>query len=294
MLYYRPADKLVAVATHGRGLFTTDAFATTSVANEYFLVGNPYAAPVRPAFIELSAGLAGNFWMWDASDINFGRYVAFDRITGQRLRLDLKGITHQVFRADSAATERFIIVMSKPAPPAASIRLEAAVDGRSVRLDWVVRDGYELNAHVLERLEADGSRKVISTFGPAVDGERKYSWVDADAPKGLNRYLVTASGRSGLKTMSNPATADIPVDVRGISLFPNPVRNDLRVSVSVSLNQDTRLNILDAKGTVVHRQRRMTAGGNMLVDVRDWPAGVYRVVLSDATGILATESFIKE
>lgn len=33
MLYYRPADKMVAVATHGRGLFTTDAFATTSVAD---------------------------------------------------------------------------------------------------------------------------------------------------------------------------------------------------------------------------------------------------------------------
>ena len=33
MLYYRAADKMVAVATHGRGIFTTDYFATSSIAD---------------------------------------------------------------------------------------------------------------------------------------------------------------------------------------------------------------------------------------------------------------------
>ncbi|MCE2833535.1 MAG: GEVED domain-containing protein [Chitinophagaceae bacterium] len=434
---------------------------TASVANEYFLVGNPYASPVRPASIELSAGMAGNFWMWDASDINFGRYVAFDRtsnqyslaggsgfsntgptaiqsgqaffvkattagpsslifresfknssvsggmfgaqssialekirihlqrrigdeypdadaawavyhpeaskemdrfdgsklanssenlslvrndrqmtfeylpplkrrdtlflrlselklqeyriemegvqiedtsitaelvdrISGQRRRLDLKGIADHVFIADSMATNRFMIVMSKPAPPAESIQLQATVVGRTVRLDWTVRDGYEMSSHVLERMTSDGSYRVISAFGPASEGISNHSVVDADASTGINKYRVTAIGQRGLKTLSNPATADLSDDLRGISVFPNPVKSNLRVSVSASHATDARLTVVDAKGSVVHRQRRLTNEGTALIDASRWSAGVYRVILTDASGVIATETFIKE
>ena len=64
MLYYRTADKLVAVATHGRGLFTTDAFATTSVAD--FTVDNRAvcSGSVTVQFTDGSIN-HGNSWAWD-------------------------------------------------------------------------------------------------------------------------------------------------------------------------------------------------------------------------------------
>jgi len=434
---------------------------TASVANEYFLVGNPYASPVRPASIELSAGMAGNFWMWDASDINFGRYVAYDRtsnlyslvggngfsntgptaiqsgqaffvkastagassltfkesfksssvsggmfgaptaislekirinlqrrigdeypdadaawaifhpegqkgldrmdgsklanstenialirdtrqmtfeylpilkrrdtlflklselkaqdyrmemeglemfdstaraelvdrIGGQRRSIDLKGITHHVFRADSAATDRFMIVLSKPAPPADSIRLTATPVGRTVRLDWTVMDGYEMTSHVLERMGSDGSYKVISTFGPAAEGNTNHSTIDQDANNGVNRYRVIVVGQRGLKTISNPATAELQGDPRGISIFPNPVKASFRVAVTVGLSDGAQLKILDAKGAVVYRQRRSGDAGTMTIDASRWASGVYQAVVTDASGVIATETFIKE
>lgn len=434
---------------------------TASVANEYFLVGNPYAAPVRPASIELSAGMAGNFWMWDASDINFGRYVAYDRtlnlyslaggngfsntgptpiqsgqaffakattagassmifresfkstsvsgsmfgaqssmslekirvnlqrrigdeyhdadaawmvfhpsankyedvfdgskmvnssenlalmrntramtfeylpilkrrdtmflglsglklqeyrietegmswddttvkaelvdrINGQRKKINLNAVSHHVFMADSTARDRYMIVLSKPAPPADSIELTATAVGRTVRLDWIVRDGYELRSHVLERVYQDGRIQQISTFGSAAEGVSTYTLVDQDALVGVNKYRVTAIGLSGLKTQSNLAMAELPGDPRGISIFPNPVRSELRVSFSVSLSASARLTVVDGKGRVVYRQRRLAESNTEVIDASRWAAGVYRVVLTDGSGVVASESFIKE
>ncbi|MFN7280166.1 MAG: T9SS type A sorting domain-containing protein, partial [bacterium] len=95
-------------------------------------------------------------------------------------------------------------------------------------------------------------------------------------------------------TLSNPATADLSDDLRGISVFPNPVKSNLRVSVSASHATDARLTVVDAKGSVVHRQRRLTNEGTALIDASRWSAGVYRVILTDASGVIATETFIKE
>jgi hypothetical protein len=217
-----------------------------------------------------------------------------DRNNGQRKKINLSTISHHVFLADSAATDRYMIVLSKPAPPADSIELMATAVGRTVRLDWTVRDGYELTGHVLERLLPDGRAQQISTFGPASEGVSTYSLVDQDAQVGVNKYRVTAMGLSGLKTLSNPATAELQGDVRGISLFPNPVRSELRVSFTVSLSGSARLSVVDGKGRVVHRQRKLAESNTEMIDASRWAAGVYRLVVTDDTGVVASESFIKE
>lgn len=101
-------------------------------------------------------------------------------------------------------------------------------------------------------------------------------------------------GLSGLKTLSNPATAELQGDVRGISLFPNPVRSELRVSFTVRLSASARLSVVDGKGRVVHRQRKLGESNTEVIDASRWAAGVYRLVVTDDTGVVASESFIKE
>ena len=115
-----------------------------------------------------------------------------------------------------------------------------------------------------------------------------------NANSGVNRYRVTAIGQQGLKTLSNPATAELTGDPSGISVFPNPVKSELRVSITVSHAADARLTIVDGKGVVVHRQRRMANAGNAVIDASRWSAGVYRIILTDASGVVASETFIKE
>ena len=157
-----------------------------------------------------------------------------------------------------------------------------------------MQDGYEMASHVMERIASDGSYQPIATFGPAAEGTTIHSLVDMNANSGVNRYRVTAIGQQGLKTLSNPATAELTGDPSGISVFPNPVKSELRVSITVSHAADARLTIVDGKGVVVHRQRRMANTGNAVIDASRWSAGVYRIILTDASGVVASETFIKE
>jgi hypothetical protein len=54
------------------------------------------------------------------------------------------------------------------------------------------------------------------------------------------------------------------------------------------------LSVVDGKGRVVHRQRKLAESNTEVIDASRWAAGVYRVVVTDDTGVVASESFIKE
>jgi hypothetical protein len=64
----------------------TKTLSASPAAGQYFLVGNPYAAPVDPRSIS-GTNLANTFYMWDASALSANRglgiYVGFDRSQGE-------------------------------------------------------------------------------------------------------------------------------------------------------------------------------------------------------------------
>lgn len=64
MLYYRSADRMVAVATHGRGLFTSDIFATTSVADFSSAQTVSCTGTLTTSFSDGSI-LPNSSWAWD-------------------------------------------------------------------------------------------------------------------------------------------------------------------------------------------------------------------------------------
>ena len=64
MLKYRPADKMIVVATHGRGLFTSDIFATATVAD--FTADNTTRCNGSLTVQFFDASLRpNNSWQWD-------------------------------------------------------------------------------------------------------------------------------------------------------------------------------------------------------------------------------------
>jgi PKD repeat protein len=67
MLKYRPADKMVVVSSHGRGLFTSDIFVTTSVAD--FVADQIFTCSGSLTVHFLDGSLkAGGSWAWDVNN----------------------------------------------------------------------------------------------------------------------------------------------------------------------------------------------------------------------------------
>jgi hypothetical protein len=67
MLKYRPADKMVLVATHGRGLYTTDIFVTTSVADFAANTQSTCGGSLNVQFVDGSLR-PQNDWQWDVNN----------------------------------------------------------------------------------------------------------------------------------------------------------------------------------------------------------------------------------
>lgn len=67
MLKYRAADKVVVVATHGRGLYTTDIFATSSVADFTATPNQTCSGSLDVQFIDGSLKPNGS-WEWDVDN----------------------------------------------------------------------------------------------------------------------------------------------------------------------------------------------------------------------------------
>ena len=76
MLKYRPADKLVAVSTHGRGLFTTDIFVATSVADFTFSQNSTIncTGSLTVDFTDGSLKPEGS-WAWDVDNDGITDYT---------------------------------------------------------------------------------------------------------------------------------------------------------------------------------------------------------------------------
>ncbi|MCB9054018.1 MAG: PKD domain-containing protein [Lewinellaceae bacterium] len=76
MLKYRPADKMVVVSTHGRGLFTTDIFVTTSIADFVFASDESISCTGSLAvnFIDASLKPEGS-WAWDVDNDGITDYT---------------------------------------------------------------------------------------------------------------------------------------------------------------------------------------------------------------------------
>ncbi|MGB4847757.1 MAG: GEVED domain-containing protein, partial [Saprospiraceae bacterium] len=67
MLKYRPADKVVVIATHGRGLYTTDIFAPVSVADFTSDVTSVCGSSLTVHFFDASLKPNGS-WAWDVNN----------------------------------------------------------------------------------------------------------------------------------------------------------------------------------------------------------------------------------
>lgn len=67
MLEVRPADRVVICATHGRGLFTTDIFSTTSVADFNYTPSASCSGSLTVQFTDASLKPNGS-WEWDVNN----------------------------------------------------------------------------------------------------------------------------------------------------------------------------------------------------------------------------------
>jgi hypothetical protein len=80
-----------------------------------------------------------------------------------------------------------------------------------------------------------------------------------------------------------------------LRLYPNPVRDRLRVAVGVSVTGPFTATVFNAAGVEVWKRSGIAAGTKTVdVGTSTLQTGVYTLVLTDAKGETKVEKFVKE
>jgi hypothetical protein len=132
---------------------------------------------------------------------------------------------------------------------------------------------------------------------------KKETSVDLTANQGYDFSVTADSASTGDRFLIVFSKAAAPVVVEpdvssggsGLKLYPNPVRDNLRVFVNVNVAGSYTVQVYNAAGSQVWSQTGIAAGTRRVeVNTFSLNSGLYTLVLTDEKGGTIVEKFVKE
>jgi hypothetical protein len=165
-----------------------------------------------------------------------------------------------------------------------------------VNLSWTTRN--ELDNHYFEiQRSRDGVYfepigRVTSQGNTAT--AQNYEFVDLQPAEGNNYYRLKAISHANMSRLTSIAVAQNHCTSPEISVYPIPAADDVFLQITAQ-SQQTKINVIDALGQVVHTQiAQLHDGSNQIrIDIKLLPSGAYLLQCQHQRGT-ATSTFIKE
>lgn len=112
------------------------------------------------------------------------------------------------------------------------------------------------------------------------------NYTDIEIPNGTYTYYITTVFTAGESIPSNEinVTIDSPVGIddlptKEISIYPNPVRNNLSVAIGELRNQDIQIKIIDQNGRLVYSESKNISDNKLDIKVNNLNNGMYTLHL---------------
>ena len=152
----------------------------------------------------------------------------------------------------------------------------------TVRLNWNTLFEQGVHRFDVERSSLQAGWMVIGSVIATGNGSNQYSYTDAFPTSGA-MYRIVAYDANGRKTYSSL----LPNNCNGnnsFDVYPNPVKDQLTVSLSGAIAGSLHLSLYDAKGAlVVTTSYAITTGNNVLqLPMSGLPKGSYLLVATRA------------
>ena len=242
---------------------------------------------VGPTTVKVTNPIPGSLYYWSTSN---GHIVG--STSGDSIMVDSAGtyIVNQLFLAGCTVFASDTIIV----PPFNNICrvLEASikdfngiVSNKEALLNWSVMDNNDINYFEIE-CSTDGVH--FSTLGkinsePSDLPAANYEYTDQSQliKSNIIYYrlkMVNVANNSTyskvirLSTESNESS--------GVKIFPNPVRDNVQISIYSTTEKNIELSIYDAAGRLMHAMSKNIPKGNSILNISDflsWPDGVYSV-----------------
>jgi hypothetical protein len=173
-----------------------------------------------------------------------------------------------------------------------------ATDTLQLRMSNLQARSYRLQAEGSDFPDTDGvSAELIDRFtgrtvALSLTGKTDHPFtVTADSLSTGDRFLVVFR-RAAAPVVVTP---DRDGNSAGLKLYPNPVRENLQVSVNVSMTGPYTVQVVSGSGEPVWMRTGIASGTKRVeINTSNLVSGVYHLVLTDAQGVRTVKKFVKE
>jgi hypothetical protein len=127
------------------------------------------------------------------------------------------------------------------------------LSGNDVLLNWKVEQEDKVKEYQVERSIANASFEYIGTVRATnAPGAHQYNYTDANAPGGKLRYRLKVIGEDGRHSYSK--IVELTHDAVFITAAPNPVKQELSVSISAKSDAAYNIKLYNLSGQIIHQQ----------------------------------------
>lgn len=263
-----------------------------------------YCGMVGPTTIKVTNPLPGAIYTWSTTNGHISGSTS-----GTSILVDSAGtyIVNQTFLAGCTVYASDTIVI----PPFRKICtvLEASINdfkgivsNKVALLSWSVMNNYVINYFEiessidgvnfssLEKINSGQSDLLVVTYEYTDQSQLIKSGVIYYRLKMVNfANKITYSKIVRLSTGNN-----ISIDVK---MFPNPVRDNMRISIYTASDEILQLSIYDATGRLMRTVSTNISRGNSILNVSDfqsWPDGVYSVKAKSGNALFVNKMVLKK
>ncbi len=199
----------------------------------------------------------------------------------------------------SIGYNRFEMIVSNTTASALPVnftKISATKTGAAVTVKWNTANEANIAKYEVERSSNGVAFATVNTENALAASS--YSVEDANIPSNVASlyYRIKAIGTDG--TIIYSAIASVAThnsQFATISIYPNPVKRDLNITLSNAATGTYAVRIVTIAGNQVYGKAGASLiGGKLTMDASNFAAGVYVLELTDAKGNKQQEKFIKE
>ena len=181
--------------------------------------------------------------------------------------------------------------------PISLISFVASVVNKSALLEWVTTSEVSFNKFIVEKSTSDNSFIPIAIItSKHLNTGNNYSYSDEAPLQNIQYYRLKMMDNGGSFKYSSVVKL-ISIDSRlpSISIYPNPVKHILKITLKDAFSNSYKVRITTMTGVLVYSKSKITLSGNTLtIDVANFTSGFYVIALTDEKGNIIKEKFVKE
>jgi hypothetical protein len=172
--------------------------------------------------------------------------------------------------------------------PVNLVSFKGSLQSNGTLLEWETANEVNTSQFALERsLDGQNFKQIGTVAAAGNDGKNKYSYTDNEAMQQSSLvlyYRLKMIDKDGSFTYSDVVTITLPSVTGKISVFPNPARKEIKVTVAVPADGKVKWNITDNTGRIVLQNSISLKKGNnsTQINVSNLSGGIYYLNMSGA------------